>query len=224
MAYRIHVTAVRDCPAAEVREKFEGVLGPGFAEVSVEEHETIRRLALSKTPVQTSLPEGYVATAAETSDAPELAALMARVFPDYPTPTDAAHLEKLLRTRANLFALVRDSGGTLVAAMSAELDSARKSAEMTDCATLPEFRGRGLMAFLLQVLEQELAGTLGIVDLYTIARADNAGVNCAFAKLGYQYTGRLINNCRMPNGWESMNVWCKTGRPAEAPNHRGVDD
>jgi hypothetical protein len=42
-------------------------------------------------------------------------------------------------------------------------------------------------------------------------------VNCAFAKLGYKYTGRLVNNCRMPTGWESMNVWCKTSSP-DAPD------
>ena len=63
-------------------------------------------------------------------------------------------------------------------------------------------------------LEHEQYITGRIHDLYTLARADEVGMNCVFAKLGYAYTGRLVNNCRMPNGWESMNIWCKS---ADAP-------
>ena len=38
MAYRIHVTAVRDCPIDEVRATFLDILGPGFEQVQVHEH------------------------------------------------------------------------------------------------------------------------------------------------------------------------------------------
>ena len=57
--------------------------------------------------------------------------------------------------------------------------------------------------------ENDIADLYGITDLYTLARADEIGMNCVFRKLGYDFCGRLVNNCRMPNGWESMNVWCK---------------
>ena len=81
---------------------------------------------------------------------------------------------------------------------------------MTDCATRPDQRGGGHMAYLLHRLAQDVRKERGITDLYTLARADEVGMNCVFGKLGYVYTGRLVNNCRMPNGWESMNVWCKS--------------
>ena len=97
----------------------------------------------------------------------------------------------------------------MVAAASAEIDHCNKNAEMTDCATRPSARGQGLMAYLLWMLENDLQELYNITDLYTIARADEVGMNCVFSKLGYIYDGRLVNNCRMPNGWESMNVWCR---------------
>jgi putative beta-lysine N-acetyltransferase len=103
----------------------------------------------------------------------------------------------------------------MAAVASAEIDGARRNAEMTDCATRPSERGRGLMVWILRALERDLAREEGIIDLYTLARADEVGMNCAFAKLGYDYTGRLVNNCRMPNGWESMNVWCRTASAAD---------
>jgi hypothetical protein len=65
------------------------------------------------------------------------------------------------------------------------------------------------MSVILRNLERDLADEFGITDVYTIARANQAGMNCSFAKLGYTYTGRLVNNCRMPEGYESMNVWCR---------------
>jgi RimJ/RimL family protein N-acetyltransferase len=65
------------------------------------------------------------------------------------------------------------------------------------------------MIHLLHRLEDDMFGDFGIRDLYTLARADEVGMNRALARLGYAYTGRLVNDCRMPNGWESLNVWCK---------------
>ncbi len=68
------------------------------------------------------------------------------------------------------------------------------------------------MARLLFRLELDVFEHCGISDFYTLARACEVSMNCVFAKLGYGYTGRLVNNCRMPTGWESMNVWCKRMR------------
>ena len=44
---------------------------------------------------------------------------------------------------------------------------------------------------------------------FTLARAREIGVNCAFKKLGYCFGGRLKKNSLMPTGYESMNVWYK---------------
>lgn len=179
-----------------------------------EEHETTVRLAVEKPNAEPRLPEGFSCRQARLGDARILSELLKRVFSDYPTPLDPETITTQIRTGSNLYRLVFDAEGRLAAAASAEIDPVMRSAELTDCATLPEYRGHGLMAFILRELEQDVKRDLGIRSLYTMARADEVGMNCVFSKLGWFYSGRLVNNCRMPNGWESMNIWCAP--PVEA--------
>lgn len=176
-----------------------------------EEHDRIVDIALSKKQIIPCLDqEEYTCHQGRMENVQEIVALLREIFPDYPTPLTAKYISDRIAGRTSHFRFIRGPEGSLVAAASAEIDPVNHSAEMTDCATLPQGRGRGLMVYLLGRLEQDLIETFEIRDLYTIARADEIGMNCVFSKLGYSYDGRLINNCRMPNGWESMNVWCKT--------------
>ena len=176
-------------------------------------HDRIVDIARGKQPALPSLPEGYVSHIGEKRHAGEIAELLSGTFSDYPTPLTAADVGYAIENGLNVFRLVRiESDGALVAAASAEIDRRHMVAELTDCATDPDHRGRGLMGWILSALADEVSSRLGISDLYTIARADETGMNCAFAKLGFRYTGRLVNNCRMPNGWESMNLWCRESR------------
>jgi beta-lysine N6-acetyltransferase len=157
------------------------------------------------------LAEGYRCEIATREDAHTIAILMKKVFSPYPETIDAESIAAAIAEGEKHFRVVRDAGGRIVASASAEIDSRNRSAELTDCATDPQARGRGLMRFILRALEIDLRERFRITDLYTLARADEPAMNCAFAKLGYDYTGRLVNNCRMPNGWESMNIWCRRG-------------
>jgi beta-lysine N6-acetyltransferase len=172
-------------------------------------NDEILKLAQSKQTVEPLLPAGFTCAPATETDARDIAALMQATFPDYPTPITPELIAENIRARTSHFRLVCDEAGKLAACASAEIHHTRKSAELTDCATRPQHRGKGLMSSILRALEQDLASEFGITDVYTIARANQAGMNCSFAKLGYENTGRLINNCRMPNGFESMNVWCR---------------
>jgi putative beta-lysine N-acetyltransferase len=182
------------------------------------EHDRIVALAAQKETKAPFLAEGYTSRVAVEADAFVLAELLRNTFEDYPAPLDAATLREAIANRRNHFRCVFDRHGEMVAAASAELDHGRSVAEMTDCATDPEHRGKGLMAYILWCLEKDIAERFDITDVYTLARADEPGMNCVFSKLGYHYTGRLVNNCRMPNGWESMNVWCRVHEPgADAP-------
>ncbi len=173
------------------------------------EHDEIVALAAEKVTRRPELPDGYSCRVADPADADQLASLLQDTFSEYPVPLSAGHLSRAMAEGANHYRCVEDEAGRLVAAASAELDLKRKAAEMTDCATDPEHRGQGLMAYILWRLGQDVARIHGIEDVYTLARADEVGMNCVFSRLGYNYTGRLVNNCRMPNGWESMNVWCR---------------
>lgn len=105
------------------------------------------------------------------------------------------------------FGLWRQS--KIVALSSAEMDIESSNAEMTDFATLPGYRGKGLAAFLLQQMESEMRKR-HIKTAYTIARALSFGMNITFAKMGYRYSGTLINNTNISGRFESMNVWYKS--------------
>ncbi|MEK8088402.1 GNAT family N-acetyltransferase [Thermithiobacillus plumbiphilus] len=175
-----------------------------------EHAQTLRQVSTgSTTPVAASLPPGHACDPAAPELAGELSGLLRATFCEYPSPLEPAYIRQCIETGSHHFRVIRDARGEIVAAASAEIDLEQRSAELTDCATRPDQRGRGLMGVLLSALEEDLRNAYGIQDVYTIARADEPGINRAFAKRAYQFTGCLVNNCRMPLGWESMNVWCR---------------
>jgi len=91
---------------------------------------------------------------------------------------------------------------------SAEMDACSASAEMTDFATPPAFRGNGFALHLLREMEETVRGR-GIRSLFTIARAYSFGMNITFARNGYSFGGTLTNNTNISGRLESMNVWYK---------------
>ena len=168
----------------------------------------IRSAAEARSPAPAPLAEGYQARSAQADDLDLLIDLLRRTFPDYPTPIDPDYLGPRLAEGSSLFEIIDDAQGQPVAIISAEVDLTNRNAEISDCATLPAHRGRGLMRHLITRAEQA-ATARGVTACYTLARACEPGVNHAFAGCGYRYTGRLVNNCRMPTGWETMNAWCR---------------
>lgn len=98
--------------------------------------------------------------------------------------------------------------GQLVSLASSEMDVDSKNVELTDFATLPEFRGNSFAGRLLRRMEKEMK-TRNILTAYTIARAVSPGMNITFSKAGYDYRGTLINNTNISGQIESMNVWYK---------------
>jgi len=129
------------------------------------------------------------------------------VFKTYPFPIHSReYLLKTMRENIVYFG-VRDNG-KLVAVASCEIDVAARNVEMTDFATLPEYRGRGLASSLLVRMEEEMKKQ-GLITAYTIARAVSYGMNITFARRGYLYAGTLINNTDISGGIESMNIWYK---------------
>ncbi len=175
-----------------------------------EKHEEILRAALSKEAIEPKLPDGYTSETAKESDAEQVAELLRRTFPEYPTSLETEHIRGIIYRRESMFRMVRHKR-RIVALASAELDRERHSAELTDCATSPESRRKGFMLYILSKLREDVRREYGITDTFSLCRAGEWGINIALARLGMEYTGRLINNCRMPDGWESMNIWCGSG-------------
>lgn len=139
--------------------------------------------------------------------AEELAALYDSTFKTYPTPLNNPEYVKQVMANHVEFLLVMDNGN-IISSASAERNLAYNNAEMTDCATLPQYRGKGLMRFILDRLEGSMQQK-GLQVIYSLARARSVGMNMVFRKLGYQYTGRMINNCHICGKFEDMNLWVK---------------
>ncbi|MBN2288528.1 MAG: putative beta-lysine N-acetyltransferase [Candidatus Glassbacteria bacterium] len=129
------------------------------------------------------------------------------VFETYPFPIhDPDYLRKTMASHVQYF-YIRD-GIRFVALSSAEMDPGCQSVEMTDFATLPPYRGKGLAAILLDKMETVMKRREMLTG-YTIARAFSAGMNITFAKMGYIYAGTLTNNTNICGNIESMNIWYK---------------
>lgn len=140
----------------------------------------------------------------------ELAQLYATVFKTYPFPVDdASFLRKSMLDSTAFFGIL--SEGKLVAAASMEMDMDWHCAEMTDFATLPEYRGKGAAGRLLKAMDQA-AQDLPIMTAYTIARAESFGMNIVFSRAGYTFGGTVHNNTQIAGKLESMNIWHKRVR------------
>ncbi|GED66303.1 putative beta-lysine N-acetyltransferase [Brevibacillus reuszeri] len=158
-----------------------------------------------------ALPEGYSLRKATDADAEELSRLYALVFATYPTPmNDPQYIRKTMKEGTIYYVVEYD--GTIACAASAEVTERMGSAEMTDCATHPNHAGKGLLQPLFMELERRMEEA-GIYYLYTLTRAQSAGMNVTASKMGYEYRGRLINNCTIFSGYEDMNIWVKPLRP-----------
>jgi putative beta-lysine N-acetyltransferase len=154
-----------------------------------------------------SLPDGFQWRIAGEGDVKEMSEVYRRVFATYPFPIhDPAYLKSTMHEATVYFGVW--NGGKIAALSSSEMDPRSGSVEMTDFATLPEYRGNGLALFLLQRMEEEMKSR-GIRSLYTIARAYSFGMNITFSRNGYNYGGTLTNNTNIFGNLESMNVWYK---------------
>lgn len=154
------------------------------------------------------LPENYTLTLATRDHIPGLVALYRRVFETYPSPL--THPDYILQTmeRNVVYRVIMNGEGDIVSAASAEIDEKHKNAEMTDCATNTSERGKGLMFHILHHLEDDLRER-GVTTAYTLARAQSKGMNRVFYRLGYEFSGRLVNNCDIYGEYEDMNIWVK---------------
>ncbi len=151
------------------------------------------------------LPGKFSIRPLKEENAPELTEVYKEVFKTYPFPIhEPDYIIKTMRDNIFYFGVFED--GKLAAASSAESDLKSLNAEMTDFATLPEYRGNGLALYLLHEMEKFMIKK-GFLNLYTIARAFSAGMNITFAKAGYNFSGTLINNTDISGRIESMNVW-----------------
>ncbi|MDZ8117658.1 putative beta-lysine N-acetyltransferase [Pontiella agarivorans] len=151
------------------------------------------------------LPQGAVIRKCCGEDVPAMARMYRMLLPAYPF---AVHdIDYLLQSMADESHYYRvEIRNEPVALAAAVVDTETGSAEMTHFVTHPDWRKNGLSARLIQTMENAMRH-FDIQTVYAMARASSAGINIAFARLGYSYGGRLINKTRISGHTESMNVW-----------------
>ncbi len=143
----------------------------------------------------------------DPSDCVEIAHIFRRVFASYPFPVDDP--EYLAETMASHTRyLCATVNRRIVGLCAGEMDRAHLAAEMTDFAVLSEMRGKGMAAYLLARLEQEMIAA-GMRTAFTISRTLSAGMNIVFKRANYIWGGTLVNNTQISGGIESMWVWHK---------------
>ena len=171
-----------------------------------EMHENVVTTALSKrNDQQTNIPSEYSIRICDKGDITQMADLYKKTFETYPFPIhDPNYLLKTIEDNVVYFGAFKEE--KIIALSSSEIEYGHSNVEMTDFATLPEFRGKGLSSQLLLKMEDDMKSK-GIKTAYTIARASSYGMNIVFAKCGYEYCGRLINNTNISGNIESMNIW-----------------
>ncbi|XCH79116.1 MAG: putative beta-lysine N-acetyltransferase [Candidatus Dehalobacter alkaniphilus] len=151
--------------------------------------------------------KNYIMRQAVPDDIPQMIQLFQTIFETYPTPIFSR--EYLLEVmQDHVLFMVAEEEGKIISIASADLDKQNMSAEITDCATYPKYRGRNILSELIFQLETYLKRN-GFVTAYSLSRAKNLGINRSLSKLGYIYRGRLINNCNISGGYEDMNIWVK---------------
>lgn len=155
----------------------------------------------------TRLPQGFSLRPAVEDDVEEMAKIYREVFASYPFPIHDPAFLRAAMNDATMFFAIRQ-GAAIAALSSAEIDFHSASAEMTDFATDPAYRGNGFALHLLREMEKAVSGR-GIRALFTIARAYSFGMNITFSRNGYLYGGTLTNNTNISGRLESMNVWYK---------------
>ncbi len=149
----------------------------------------------------------------EETDLVNLARIYREVFSDYPFPiSQVRYLKKTFHANVRYFGAF--CGEELVAASSAEIDLQAGNAELSDFATLLDHRGNSLSHFLLSRMEDQLDQE-GLYTVYSIARATSLAMNKTFGRSQYRMAGTLMNNTRIGQGIESMNVWYKRLREAD---------
>ena len=141
-------------------------------------------------------------------DESEMAAeLFKKIFETYPFPVhEAAYIKEMMKEQVEYFGAW--DGKRLAALSSGEMDTPDKNVEMTDFATLPQYRGRNTASLLLAMMEKIMKEKT-FKTAYTIARSLSCGMNITFARAGYKFGGTLTNNTNICGKIESMNVWYK---------------
>ncbi|MDP3882188.1 MAG: GNAT family N-acetyltransferase [Nanoarchaeota archaeon] len=157
-------------------------------------------------------------------DIRDMSSLYSQAFTTYTASLDEASLLEMIRNSIVYCARDKDEG-KIVSTSVAEIGKVPTSngnfgiCELSEMATLPEHRGRGISTSLTQALVHEISSKVDLI--YAEARACSLSVNKVFHNLGFNFAGRLMKQCILSgcydieeNGpYENLNVWYISPHP-----------
>jgi beta-lysine N6-acetyltransferase len=186
---------------------------------NIEVEENILKLCASRSRKIVKIKkQNFVVRNAEEKDILQMIKLFSTIFESYPTDIfNFDYIKEVLEKKILFKICLLDD--VVISVASADMDKINMNAEITDCVTYPEYRGRGILIRLITCLERDLR-TSGFYTLYSLSRAINPGINMALSNIGYKYGGRLVNNCHICGNFEDMNIWVKNllNERGENPN------
>jgi|GEM_PF-1723760 len=153
------------------------------------------------------LPAAVVCRVADVDDAMAIGNLLRQVFPHYPIPADPGVIRYALASGQVHGRLIRHAAGSIVSYASVEFQPGGGSAEITDCVTLPEFRGQGMMTHLVRRLLEDLDDVFECRHGHSLAREDEPAMQSVLARCGWLRTGYLVNHFRVGGDWKSAYLW-----------------
>ena len=153
------------------------------------------------------LPSNATLRKCNPDDAEEMSEVYKSVYQSYPFAIDdPEYIAETMRGNFTYFCIEVEE--KIVALSSVEMFEKSNSVEMTDFATLCDYRGKGFAGRLLKTMESRTRKKR-FKTAFTVARAISPGINITFAKSGYTFGGRLRNNTNISGNIESMNIWYK---------------
>lgn len=172
-----------------------------------EEDEILRKIYMKKNCLNRKTDIDLIIRNAGLEDIPQMIRLFTATFKTYPSPVfNSQYLKKVINNKVIFKVALHEN--KIISIASADMDILNLNAEITDCATYENFRGKGVLSCLVKELEQDLIAK-GFYTAYSLSRASNPGINSVFNKLHYKYCGRLNNNCYICGSLEDMNIWAK---------------
>lgn len=146
----------------------------------------VLEIAAAKEPIDTPLiPGEFDYRLSTTDDAERISALLTDTFPQYPVDRSADVLRKLIMRHQVVYGIL-EIDGEIVSLAGVEVDAGWNTAEITDCVTIEPHRGRRLMVALIDRIVNHVASSYKITDFYSLARAQEIGMNAALARAGFE--------------------------------------
>ena len=172
------------------------------------DYDKILKVAQEKECQSAELEEDFELVQCTEKDIHQITEIYSKIFPTYPFPIQKPeYIKETMNSHVDYYAVKKRD--RILALSSAEKDMKSLNVEMTDFATLPDYRGHSFAKVLLTKMEKQCQNK-GITTSFSIARAASPGMNITFNSMGYKYRGRLINNTNISGRLESMNVWSKS--------------